>query len=180
MDILDIIKEEHRKVSALFEQAQKMEPEDDALHDLAQQIEQELTRHLDIEERLFYKELRARAEDSEELVDMFEAYTEHKAAKSLMELLRSGRKPDEQFKAELQVLGENVKHHVQEEESTVFTLARELMDEEEREERGEAWERAKRRATAPARKTPARRGAAKKSTSRKKTARAKKTTRTRR
>jgi hemerythrin-like domain-containing protein len=63
-----------------------------------------------------------------------------------MEMLDSGRKPDEKFKAELQVLGENVAHHVKEEESTVFGIAREYLDKEELEAIGEAWEKAKARA----------------------------------
>ena len=62
-----------------------------------------------------------------------------------MELLQSGRKRDEQFKAELLVLGESVRHHVQEEESKIFAIARELMDEDELEDLGEKWEKAKQR-----------------------------------
>jgi hemerythrin-like domain-containing protein len=65
-----------------------------------------------------------------------------------MTMLSTGRKGDEQFKAELQVLGESVKHHVEEEESQVFGIARQIMDKAELEAVGEAWERAKHRAGA--------------------------------
>ena len=68
-------------------------------------------------------------------------------------MLRSGRKADAQFKAELQVLGESVKHHVEEEESKVFAIARDIMGKEELEEIGEAWERAKKRGAVKSRQT---------------------------
>jgi hemerythrin-like domain-containing protein len=148
VDVLSIIKKEHREVSNLFEQAKKCEPGDERIVELANEIQTKLSTHLKIEERLFYAPLRKRAEDQDELVDMFEAYTEHEAARSLMTMLSTGRKGDEQFKAELQVLGESVKHHVEEEESQVFGIARQIMDKAELEAVGEAWERAKHRAGA--------------------------------
>jgi hemerythrin superfamily protein len=176
LDVLDIIKKEHREVSALFDEAKKCEPGDKRLDELTREIETKLSTHLAIEERLFYARLRDRAEEADERVDVFEAYTEHAAARSLMEMINSGRKPDERFKAELQVLGENVAHHVKEEESTVFGLARKLIERDEREELGEKWEAAKKRAdAAPARgaRGPARKktGASKKTQKRSKTAR---------
>lgn len=145
MDILSTIKQEHRTVAAMFDEVQDCEPEDERIDELARTIERELSAHLDIEERLFYSQLRDRSDDEEERIDVFEAFTEHEVAKHLMELLKSGRKRDGQFKAELQVLGESVKHHVQEEESKVFGIARELMDKEELEELGDKWQKAKER-----------------------------------
>ena len=153
MDVLSIIKREHREVSALFTEVIKCEPGDRRISELANEIEKQLTTHLSIEERLFYGPLRKRAEEQEEEIDMFEAYTEHEVARHLVTMLRSGRKADTQFKAELQVLGESVKHHVEEEESKVFAIARAIMVKQELEEIGEAWERAKKRATARSRAT---------------------------
>jgi hemerythrin superfamily protein len=71
MNMLNIIKEEHRKVSAMFDKAEKIEPDDEQLREIARTIERELSAHLATEERLFYAELRKRAEDSEELVEDF-------------------------------------------------------------------------------------------------------------
>lgn len=146
MDVLSVIKKEHREVAALFDEAEKCDAGDVRLHELAKEIATKLSTHLAIEERLFYAKLKARSDEEDDKVDVFEAYTEHSGAKTLMEMLKSGRKPDEQFKAEVQVLGENVKHHVKEEESKVFDLARHLLEDHELEEIGEAWEKAKQRA----------------------------------
>ncbi|MBV8432672.1 MAG: hemerythrin domain-containing protein, partial [Candidatus Eremiobacteraeota bacterium] len=120
MDILSTLKREHREVAQLIDEVNECEAGDERLRALAQEIEQRLSVHMKLEEQLFYPELRDRAENSEELVEMYEAFTEHAAAKSLIEMVESGKKPDEQFKAELQVLGESIKHHVKEEESKVF------------------------------------------------------------
>lgn len=174
MDVLDVIKGEHRAVSALIDEADHCEPGDPRLRDLAEQIRHELELHVAVEEKLFYAPLKKRS-DEDELVDMFEAYTEHEVAGHLLTLLR-GRIPEEEFKARLQVLGESVKHHVEEEESKVFSIAKEMMDEDERDQIGAAWARTKQRmesaGTGTARKkSTAKKSSAKKSTSKKSTSR---------
>jgi hemerythrin superfamily protein len=147
VDVLEIIKKEHREAEAMLDQAKGLEPDDARLGDLTAKIEAALTTHLAIEERLLYARLRERAKEEEKQVDVFEAYTEHELARHLIALLKSRRKRDARFKAEVQVLGESVKHHVQEEESKVFAIARELIDRDEREQIGEKWQKAKQAAT---------------------------------
>jgi hemerythrin-like domain-containing protein len=158
LDILDVIKKEHREVAAMLDRADKCDPGDKQLIDLAKKIETALSIHVKIEERLFYSRLRQDAEEVDQRVDVYEAYTEHDVASHLIQLLKSSRKPDEKFKAEMQVLGESIKHHVKEEESTVFTIARELLSQNERSELGDKWIRARQRLNAggDARTTPAR------------------------
>jgi hemerythrin-like domain-containing protein len=153
--VLNVIKQEHREAAALLDDAVAMDPGDAKMVNLAKKIEAALTQHVTIEERVFYGPLRRRAENADERVDMFEAYTEHELVRHLIELLRSGRRDGERFKAELQVLAENVKHHVKEEESTVFGLARDLFDEEELDRMGRAWRKAKGERVPPERKAPA-------------------------
>jgi hemerythrin-like domain-containing protein len=164
MDILDVIKKEHRQVAGMLDRAEKCDPGDKELLDLTRQIEQALSTHVKIEERLFYSRLREGAEEEKQLVDVYEAYTEHDVADHLLQLLKSGRKPDEKFKAEMQVLGESVKHHVREEESTVFAIARKVMDPEEREGLGEKWAKARQRLDAQAGKSPRGSGSRRKTT----------------
>lgn len=165
MDVLDLLKQDHQKVAGLIDEVQQAEADDERLVELANQIAQELTIHSKLEESLFYPLLRDRAEEEEERVDVFEAFTEHDVVKHLLSLLGSGRRRSEPelFKAELQVLGENVKHHVREEESTIFALARELIDDDEREQIGEEVQAQKERMMTSGsrgrRKTAAARGA---------------------
>jgi hemerythrin-like domain-containing protein len=172
MTVLDVIKKEHREAEQMLDEAKDLEPGDERLTELTQKIEKALTMHLTIEERLFYARLRERAVEEEKQVDVFEAYTEHEVARHLIDLLKSRRKRDARFKAEVQVLGESVKHHVEEEESTVFAIAREVIDQDELEELADKWQKAKAQMTARAgkpgpgrKKAPAaKRTAAKKST----------------
>jgi hemerythrin-like domain-containing protein len=149
VSILDIIKQEHREVASLLDQAVALEPGDKQMKQLASEIELKLSTHLAIEERLFYARLRTQSED-DDVVDVYEGYTEHDVAKHLIELLKNGRPSPEKFKAELQVLSESVKHHVQEEESTIFKLAQKQLSKDELNELGAKWESAKKRALARA------------------------------
>jgi hemerythrin superfamily protein len=167
MDVLTLLKNDHKTVSGLLGQAKKCEPGDGRLAELAEQIESALTVHAAIEEKYFYSRLHERSDESDDIVDVFEAYTEHELIKKLISLLKSGRQPDEQFKAELQVLAENVHHHVKEEESTIFTLARETLDAEELQELGAEMEAAKNRLISRSSRAPKRKAATKKSSKKK-------------
>jgi hemerythrin superfamily protein len=173
MDVLTLLKNDHRTVGSLLDQAKKRKPGDGRLEELAEEIEKALTAHAAIEEKYFYPRLRERSGESGDVVDVFEAFTEHELIKKLIALLKSGRQPDEQFKAEVQVLAENVQHHVKEEESTIFALAREIFDDQELEEIGEEMEAAKSRlmSRSPSDGRVKRNGARAKKTSRKKTIR---------
>lgn len=142
-DILTLLKKDHEEVAGLLERALKMDGDDASFAELAAKIEGALTVHATLEEKLFYRELRDRADRGEDKTDVYEAYVEHDVLKHLIALLKSERRRDEAFKAELQVLGENVKHHVKEEESTIFKLAREVLSKEELDDIGAQFEAAK-------------------------------------
>jgi hemerythrin superfamily protein len=171
MNVLTLLKKDHRTVEGLLDRAVKCEPGDGTLDDLAGEIEDALTVHATIEEKYFYPLLRERSEQPEDVVDVYEAFTEHDLVKRLVALLQSGRQPDEQFKAEVQVLAENVKHHVKEEESTIFGLAKDVLDDDELEELGEKMAEAKMRLTAAETNGAARGGATRKRPARKTVAR---------
>ena len=143
MDILHVLKKEHEAVAGLLEQATKFEGDDTTFAKLAGEIEAALTVHAMLEERLFYPVLLDRVAAGEDKTDVFEGYTEHNVLKHLIALLKSEKRRDEAFKAELQVLGEDVKHHVKEEESTIFALARDLLSKDELETIGTKFQAAK-------------------------------------
>lgn len=143
-----LLKKDHKMVADLLDQAVELDGDDATFANLAQKIESALTVHATLEERLFYPRLLERSKEREQKTDVFEGYVEHDVIKHLIALLKSEKRRDEAFKAELQVLGEDVKHHVKEEESTIFALARQLLDDEERENIGAQFESAKREAKA--------------------------------
>jgi len=115
---IELLKKDHRTVSALFKQFEETE-EDDEKVALAQQICTELSIHAEAEEKIFYPAAReALDEESEDLVD--EAAVEHRSLKMLIAEI-DGSSPDDQlFDANVKVLKEYVEHHVKEEEQEMF------------------------------------------------------------
>jgi hemerythrin superfamily protein len=129
MDSIELLNADHDKVKALFERFRTAhEQGDDAtMQEVVAKVVQELELHTTLEEELVYPRIR---EADESLVeDVAEAIEEHHVVEILMnELCELGR-PSEEWVAKMQVLMENVEHHVEEEEGDLFPQVREVMDE---------------------------------------------------
>jgi hemerythrin superfamily protein len=119
-DALALLKEDHRKVEKLFKDFESAKG-DGRKEKLARQICLELTVHTTIEEEIFYPACDGKIEE-----DMLkEAYVEHDAAKLLIAEIEAGSgKTDDFFDAKVQVLGEQIDHHVKEEEDELFPKVR--------------------------------------------------------
>jgi hemerythrin superfamily protein len=116
VNALDLLRRDHKQVLTLLKQFEKAEAEDEQ-RDLCEQIVSELTAHTEIEERVFYPYLL----DATAREDLFqEAAIEHQTAKNLLEQLPQEQVGTPRFKAMVRVLGEYVRHHVQEEENEIF------------------------------------------------------------
>jgi len=126
---LELLMSDHRKVEDLFEQYEQEKDGDEATRrEIAQQICNELTIHAQVEEELFYPWLRENLdEDDMEMVE--EALVEHNTAKDLIAQLEGATDIDEQYNARVKVLGEYIKHHVQEEENEIFPAVRDEQEE---------------------------------------------------
>lgn len=113
-----LLEQDHREAEAFFDQF-----ETDEAHrmELARRICLALTVHAAIEEEIFYPA--ARQAGLGELLD--EAEVEHAAAKQLIAEIDDAGKKDRLFPAKVKVLGEYVKHHIQEEEGKIFPLLQE-------------------------------------------------------
>ena len=123
-DALSLLKADHQRVSDLFD---KFEGLGERAHKTREAtvhtIIEELSVHAGIEETVFYPALRERiAADDEGQV--LEALEEHHIVKFLLSELQSLRSEDERYTAKVTVLRELVDHHVDEEESEMFTQAR--------------------------------------------------------
>lgn len=138
MDALKLLKEDHKKVKALFGEVEELGDRASASRKkLFQQIDQELTVHAKVEETIFYPEFRRRAENGEEREEVLEAYEEHHVVKTIIAELEDLDPKDETYKPKLKVLKDMVEHHVKEEEGPMFRMAHELFDKAELEELGE-------------------------------------------
>ncbi len=78
--------------------------------------------HARIEEEIFYAAARE-ADVDDDLID--EADVEHQTAKNLIAQIEKMKVGDPLFDAKVTVLGEYVKHHVEEEETQLFPECRE-------------------------------------------------------
>lgn len=125
----DMLKEDHEKVMGLFEQIEEDEEMDvEELGDIFSQIEQELYAHMEEEESYFYPHL----EESDEARDKtLESYEEHHVAKLVLNEFKKIAQDDEKWKAKLKVLKELVAHHVKEEETNIFKMAKKALDKEQ-------------------------------------------------
>ena len=119
-DALALLKEDHRKVEKLFNDYESAKG-DGRKEKLARQISLELTIHTTIEEEIFYPACKGKVDEDK----LKEAYVEHDAAKLLMAEIEAGSgQSDDYFDAKVQVLGEEIDHHVKEEEDELFPEVR--------------------------------------------------------
>lgn len=145
MDALRLLHADHKEVESLFKQLGEL---GDSAHvsreRIFEQIDTALEAHAKIEETIFYpaiKQASRREPDAKE--DVLEAYEEHSNVKGMLEKLKGLDPKDETYEAKLEVLHELVKHHVKEEESSIFADAKELLGTEKLETLGQQMEQTK-------------------------------------
>ena len=117
-----LLKEDHQRVLGMFKEYEALKSGDEKRRRaLAGNICTELKIHAEIEEAIFYPALREAAADKKSLLD--EAEVEHASAKQLIREIESMQPGDELYDAKIKVLGEYVRHHIQEEEKQMFPVA---------------------------------------------------------
>ncbi|HKR23757.1 MAG TPA: hemerythrin domain-containing protein [Allosphingosinicella sp.] len=110
-DGLQLLAADHRKVEALFASFESASGTA-AKEKIVKQICTELKIHAQIEEEVYYPEIRGKVE--EDALD--EAYVEHDSAKLLINELEAAEPDESYYDAKVKVLSELIEHHVKEEE----------------------------------------------------------------
>src|SRR4051795_1016437 len=113
---LDLLEEDHQEVDGFFDEYETLEDAGEKER-MALKICLALTVHTQIEEEIFYPAAREAIEKAE-LID--EAIVEHASAKQLISEIEEMDVNDELYDAKVKVLGEQVRHHVEEEEDKLF------------------------------------------------------------
>ena len=122
-DAITLLTSDHAKVKKLFKEFEDLKDDgsDKDKSTLVAQICNELKVHAEIEEEIFYPAVRKAIDDSD-LMD--EALVEHAGAKQLIAQLEDMSPDDELYDAKVTVLGEQIQHHVKEEEGDMFPKAK--------------------------------------------------------
>ena len=143
MNAFQLLKEDHQKVSGLFQQLEPTtERAEKTRTELFAKLKEELDVHAKVEETIFYPAIKQAAETREIVLEGFE---EHHVIKMLLKELESLPVDTEQWSAKLKVLQENVEHHVEEEEGEMFQKARQVLTEEQIDDLGARMEEEKKR-----------------------------------
>ena len=138
VQILDTLKEDHKRVKKAYRDFIKLDLEEDPerCEALVRQVLADLELHTALEEELLYPAARA-ALNEPDLID--EAEVEHASCKTLIEQLKGMDADDDKYAARFTVLCEYVLHHIKEEEGELFpqlqsaridwqTMAREMQE----------------------------------------------------
>lgn len=118
-ELLNRLKADHDKVKELFEQFEQTADGEERAAIIGSALK-ELEIHAELEEKIIYPALRERLE-SKELIT--EAVEEHHVVHLLIKELKGGRAKPDRRDAKFTVLAENVKHHMKEEEESLFPEA---------------------------------------------------------
>jgi hemerythrin superfamily protein len=140
MDVYSLMKKDHQEVASLFRRLQAAEGFSETSEQLFAQLREEIELHTHAEEHVFYPALRE-AEGTQELV--VEAVDDHELIRKLLDELATSHMGDEAWNEKLEVLKEHVGEHVEEEESDIFDVARQLFNAEQAVELAQRWQTAK-------------------------------------
>ena len=126
-DATELLKADHDRVDELVDKVKANE--DGNNKDVFQTIRQELELHTHVEEQIFYPNLLENGDEELQKI-VREGLEEHGQVKTLLTEMGPMSGDDEEFKAKLKVLMENVEHHVEEEEGEMFPLVHDQLDEQ--------------------------------------------------
>jgi hypothetical protein len=124
-DAIALLTADHREVSDMFKQFEDLGDRAKASKQkLVEKICMSLIAHTQIEEEIFYPAIREQKQikDADDMVD--EAVVEHAAAKDLIQQLQEMDPDEDLYDAKVKVLGEEIEHHVKEEEEEMFKEAK--------------------------------------------------------
>ena len=118
-ELLNMLKADHDKVKELFEQFEQTADQEERAAIIRSALK-ELEVHADLEEKIVYPALREHLEEDGLITESLE---EHHVVHLLIKELKGARVKQERKDAKFTVLAENVKHHIKEEEESLFPEA---------------------------------------------------------
>lgn len=135
--IYEVLKKDHVTVKGLLTELVSMKEDSPRRGELVQKIADELIPHARAEEAVFYNSLRSVPVVGGEA---WHGYREHMMAETLLRTLQVAETIDAGFLTVANKLKDTLEHHIQEEETELFNLARGVVTEEEATQMAGAFE----------------------------------------
>jgi hemerythrin-like domain-containing protein len=130
MDALTLVREDHRRLEALLERCERLDGDDGDREAFLGQLQSAIRHHVDQEESILYMIFRERARRAEmDLTSLDRALEQHRLVERLTDELTDGD-DDASRKAKLTVLVEQVRTHLDDEDSSVLTAIEDLIDDD--------------------------------------------------
>jgi hemerythrin-like domain-containing protein len=134
MDAITLLEDDHRKVKKLLSEGEETtERAEKTRAQLYATLRREMETHERIEEEIFYPALKAHPKARDLVLEGFE---EHHVVDEIMGELAETDVANETWAAKFKVMKENIEHHIEEEEGSMFKEARSAFDEQELEDLG--------------------------------------------
>jgi hemerythrin-like domain-containing protein len=135
MDAIRLLETDHRRMENLLKKGDETTARGvKARTELLKTLTRELNAHEHIEETVLYPALRSHPEAKDIVL---EGYEEHHVADLIVKELHGLARDNEQWGPKFKVLKENIEHHIEEEEDTMFPTARGIFSREELQALGE-------------------------------------------
>jgi hemerythrin-like domain-containing protein len=131
MDALTLVRQDHRKFEGLLERAEHLDGDDEERDVLLGQLQSAIRRHIDQEESILYTIFRERARRAEvDLSPLERGLEQHRLLERLSDELTDGVRDDTTLKAKLTVLAEQVRTHLDDENTHLLTAIEDLIDDD--------------------------------------------------
>ena len=138
--IYDVLMQDHRDLEPLLDRMVQTSQANEDTSKLLQQISGMLVPHSRAEEETFYNAIRATDPDTKLPLH---GYKEHAEAEGMLRLLQGASAIGVEWTTRAQKLREALLHHIQEEETEIFTRARQLFSDQEARDLARAFQEVK-------------------------------------
>lgn len=124
---IDLLSQDHKRIHKLFKDFEKAGRDDaDTVRELVETACLELQIHSMLEEEIFYPAIRAQSDEQQHEDMMNRSEVEHESIDELIAKLHALQPDDPMYYAYFSVLADHVRHHIRQEEQTLFPAAQNM------------------------------------------------------
>ena len=134
MNALTLLKEDHDRFKKLLADGEETtERAEKTRAELFDRLKSEITAHEQMEEEILYPALKEHPKSKD---IAYEGFEEHHVVDEIFEELEQTPVDSPEWTAKFKVAKENLEHHIEEEESEMFKITRQLFSDDELEQMG--------------------------------------------